>query len=157
MNKRQRRDHSAVFRVTRNSEYEIDDDEVEDLLKTIEEEVRKRRRGFAVRLEIETDAQPELQSFLMTALDRTLPFTEIDCIAMRIADNLNFDMARADDALFDKHSVIAECRSCLVSGCYQRFLKIIQGIHSPHPFAATTSHGFAKPRITNTVRQFVGA
>jgi len=62
-------EHSAVFRVTRNSEYEIDDDEVEDLLKTIEEEVRKRRRGFAVRLEIETDAQPELQSFLMTALD----------------------------------------------------------------------------------------
>lgn len=62
-------EHSAVFRVTRNSEYEIDDDEVEDLLKTIEEEVRKRRRGFAVRLEIETDALPELQSFLMTAVD----------------------------------------------------------------------------------------
>ena len=39
-------DHATVFRVTRNSEYEIDDDEVEDLLKTIEEEVRKRRRGI---------------------------------------------------------------------------------------------------------------
>ena len=38
--------HATVFRVTRNSEYEIDDDEVEDLLKTIEEEVRKRRRGL---------------------------------------------------------------------------------------------------------------
>ena len=45
--------HATVFRVTRNSEYEIDDDEVEDLLKAIEEEVRKRRRAFAVRLEIE--------------------------------------------------------------------------------------------------------
>src|SRR5205085_12665806 len=30
---------ATVFRVSRNSEYEIDDDEVEDLLKTIEEEV----------------------------------------------------------------------------------------------------------------------
>ena len=49
-------EHATVFRVTRNSEYEIDDDEVEDLLKTIEEEVRKRRRGVAVRLEIEADA-----------------------------------------------------------------------------------------------------
>ena len=42
-------DNATVFCVSRNSEYEIDDDEVEDLLKTIEEEVRKRRRSFAVR------------------------------------------------------------------------------------------------------------
>jgi polyphosphate kinase len=62
-------EHSAVFRVTRNSEYEIDDDEVEDLLKAIEEEVRKRRRGFAVRLEIEECAQPEVSQFLMQSLD----------------------------------------------------------------------------------------
>jgi polyphosphate kinase len=62
-------EHATVFRVTRNSEYEIDDDEVEDLLKTIEEEVRKRRRGFAVRLEIETDAPAEVSGFLMQALD----------------------------------------------------------------------------------------
>jgi polyphosphate kinase len=62
-------DPSAVFRVTRDSEYEIDDDEVEDLLKTIEEEVRKRRRGDAVRLEIDTGASPEIEQFLMQALD----------------------------------------------------------------------------------------
>jgi polyphosphate kinase len=62
-------ERAFVFRVTRNSEYEIDDDEVEDLLKTIEEEVRKRRHGFAVRLEIEADAPPEVSNFLMQALD----------------------------------------------------------------------------------------
>src|SRR5262245_50688177 len=62
-------EHSTLFRVTRNSEYEIDDDEVEDLIKTIEEEIRKRRRAFAVRLEIEADAPPEVNSFLMQALD----------------------------------------------------------------------------------------
>jgi polyphosphate kinase len=62
-------EQATVFRVTRNSEYEIDDDEVEDLLKAIEEEVRKRRRGDAVRLEIEADAPPEVQQFLMAALD----------------------------------------------------------------------------------------
>jgi polyphosphate kinase len=62
-------EHATVFRVTRNSEYEIEDDEVEDLLKAIEEEVRKRRRGDAVRLEIEADAPPEAQQFLMEALD----------------------------------------------------------------------------------------
>ena len=59
---------TMLFRVTRNSEYEIDDDEVEDLMKTIEEEVRKRRRGAAVRLEIEGDAPPEISMFLMQSL-----------------------------------------------------------------------------------------
>ncbi|MBI2807014.1 MAG: polyphosphate kinase 1 [Planctomycetes bacterium] len=62
-------EHASVFRVSRNSEYEIDDDEVEDLLKTIEEEVRKRRRGFAVRLEIEANAHPVISNYLMQSLD----------------------------------------------------------------------------------------
>ena len=62
-------EHASVFRVSRNSEYEIDDDEVEDLLKTIEEEVRKRRRAFAVRLEIEANAHPVISNYLMQALD----------------------------------------------------------------------------------------
>ena len=62
-------DAHTVFRVTRNSDFEIDDDEVEDLLKTIEEEVRKRRRGAAVRLQIQAEAPVEVEQFLMTALD----------------------------------------------------------------------------------------
>ena len=60
---------ATVFRVTRDSEYEIGDDEVEDLLKTIEEEVRRRRRGNAVRLQIENDAPADVVQFLMHSLD----------------------------------------------------------------------------------------
>lgn len=60
---------ASVFRVTRDSEYEIGDDEVEDLLKTIEEEVRRRRRGNAVRLQIENDAPADVVQFLMHSLD----------------------------------------------------------------------------------------
>jgi polyphosphate kinase len=66
-------EHDTVFRVTRNGDYEIDDDEVEDLLKTIEEEVRKRRRGAAVRLQIEAGAPPEVEQFLTVALDLDPP------------------------------------------------------------------------------------
>jgi polyphosphate kinase len=62
-------DSATVFRVTRNSDFEIDDDEVEDLLKTIEEEVRRRRQGAAVRLEIEADAPPEVEQLLMAKLE----------------------------------------------------------------------------------------
>jgi polyphosphate kinase len=44
---------AQAFRVTRNSDLYIDEEEVENLLKKIEEELRNLRRGAAVRLEIE--------------------------------------------------------------------------------------------------------
>ena len=51
-----------VFRVTRDSEFELDED-VDDLLRAIEASVKQRRRGHAVRLEIEADAPAELEQF----------------------------------------------------------------------------------------------
>ncbi len=69
-------EHDAAFRVTRNSDIAIDDDEVEDLLKTVEEEVRKRRRGAAVRLQLQASASPEIEHFLVNALD----LDSVDCI-----------------------------------------------------------------------------
>ena len=44
---------AQAFRVTRNSDLYIDEEEAENLLKKIEEELRNLRRGAAVRLEIE--------------------------------------------------------------------------------------------------------
>jgi polyphosphate kinase len=49
-----------AFRVTRNSDLYIDEEEAQNLLKKIEEELRNLRRGAAVRLEIEDGAHPEL-------------------------------------------------------------------------------------------------
>jgi polyphosphate kinase len=60
-------EQAVVFRVTRDSEFELDED-VEDLMRAIEENVKQRRRGEAVRLEIEADAPPEVEQFLLHAL-----------------------------------------------------------------------------------------
>jgi polyphosphate kinase len=53
-----------AFRVTRNSDLYIDEEEAENLLKKIEEELRNLRRGAAVRLEIEEGVDPELLTTL---------------------------------------------------------------------------------------------
>jgi polyphosphate kinase len=45
-----------MFRVTRNFDIEIDDEEAEDLLRTLQAELRRRERGHAVRLEVSGDA-----------------------------------------------------------------------------------------------------
>ena len=49
-----------AFRVTRNSDLYIDEEEAENLLKKIEDELRNLRRGAAVRLEVEDGVHPEL-------------------------------------------------------------------------------------------------
>ncbi|MEY2881611.1 MAG: hypothetical protein RLZZ15_3991 [Verrucomicrobiota bacterium] len=57
-----------AFRVTRNSDLYIDEEESANLLKTIEEELRNRRRGAAVRLEVERAMDRELFALLCTQL-----------------------------------------------------------------------------------------
>jgi polyphosphate kinase len=58
----------SSFRVTRNFDLSIDEDEADDLLKTIQKELRRRERGSAVRLEIAHDTPIEVVVFLRQAL-----------------------------------------------------------------------------------------
>jgi polyphosphate kinase len=53
------------FRITRNSDLYIDEEEAENLLRTIEDELRKRARGNAVRLEIEHGCPADLRRVLL--------------------------------------------------------------------------------------------
>jgi polyphosphate kinase len=53
------------FRITRNSDLYIDEEEAENLLRTIEDELRKRARGNAVRLEIEQGCPADMRSVLL--------------------------------------------------------------------------------------------
>jgi polyphosphate kinase len=57
-----------VFRVTRNFDLEIDEEEGEDLLQTIQQELRRRERGNAVRLEVAGDPTPASLAKLVKAL-----------------------------------------------------------------------------------------
>jgi polyphosphate kinase len=58
-----------AFRVTRNSDLYIDEEEAENLLKKIEEELRNLRRGAAVRLEIEDGVDAEMLGLLCGHLE----------------------------------------------------------------------------------------
>ena len=60
-----------LFRVTRNADFEIEEDEADDLLLAIEEEVRRRRFGAAVRLEVERDMPPSTQALLLQGIGLT--------------------------------------------------------------------------------------
>jgi len=53
------------FRITRNSDLYIDDEEASNLLATIEQELQNRNRGNAVRLEVKATCPPEIRSYLL--------------------------------------------------------------------------------------------
>ena len=63
-----------AFRVTRNSDLYIDEEESENLLKKIEEELRNLRRGAAVRLEIESGVDETLFTTLCGYLGLSLEY-----------------------------------------------------------------------------------
>src|SRR5205809_1084631 len=58
-----------AFRVTRNSDLYIDEEEAENLLRTIEQELRRSSRGNAVRLEVEADCPRDFRDLLLAFFD----------------------------------------------------------------------------------------
>jgi polyphosphate kinase len=73
------------FRVTRNSDLFVDDEEVDDLRRALEGELAHRRYGAAVRLEVSRDCPPDLDSFLM----RQFTLNEVDFYEVSGPVNLN--------------------------------------------------------------------
>jgi polyphosphate kinase len=59
---------SHLFRVTRNADFTVEEDEADDLLMAIEEELRRRRFGAAVRLEVERTMPAATRNLLLRGL-----------------------------------------------------------------------------------------
>jgi polyphosphate kinase len=64
-------DEVHAFRVTRNSDLYIDEEEAENLLRSIEQELRRSSRGNAVRLEVEADCPKDVLELLLRFFDLT--------------------------------------------------------------------------------------
>ncbi len=62
---------SVAFRVTRNADLTVEDEEADDLLAAIELELRRRRFGKAVRLEVEQDISAEALELIRDELELT--------------------------------------------------------------------------------------
>ena len=62
---------SHLFRVTRDADIEIQEDEASDLLATIEQEVRRRRFGAVVRLEVAPKTPKRVRKLLQKQLEIT--------------------------------------------------------------------------------------
>ncbi|WP_456236267.1 RNA degradosome polyphosphate kinase [Devriesea agamarum] len=57
-----------IFRVTRNEDMEVEEDDAENLLQVLEKELLRRRFGAPVRLELEEGIEPEVREWLVREL-----------------------------------------------------------------------------------------
>ncbi|MCZ9339045.1 RNA degradosome polyphosphate kinase, partial [Streptomyces sp. TRM76130] len=62
---------SHAFRVTRNEDLEVEEDDAENLLKALEKELMRRRFGPPVRLEVEESIDREVLDLLVRELKIT--------------------------------------------------------------------------------------
>lgn len=89
------------FRVTRNSDLFVDDEEVDNLLRAIEGELAQRRYGAAVRLETSLDCPDDIITFLL----RQFALTKDDLFQVNGPVNLNrlaaiYDLVERPDLKF---------------------------------------------------------
>ena len=66
-------EEAATFRVTRNADLTLEDEEAEDLLEALEMELRRRRFNKAVRLEVSESMSDEMLDLLVSELEMTQP------------------------------------------------------------------------------------
>ena len=86
---------------------------------------------------------------MVAALDRTVALTEVDDLAVTVAEDLEFDVARFFDVVFDVNRTVAERFFGLVGGDMILFgdRDIVMG--DAHAATAAAGDGFNDDRIAN--------
>ena len=95
---------------------------------------------------IERDARRFLEHFLMTALDRTLAFAEVDARAVRVGEDLELDVPRAPHVPFEQHRVVAERRLRFPPRARERFVERREIGDDAHPSSAAAGARFDQQR-----------
>jgi polyphosphate kinase len=89
---------SAPFRITRNSNLYLEEEEARTLLEAVDSQVAQRRKGEAVRLEVEAGAHPEIVTHLLSTfeLDESLAFRVKGPVNLQRLFHLYDETARPD-------------------------------------------------------------
>ena len=90
-----------------------------------------------------------LDDFLVVALDRALALEQVHELAVAVAGELHFEVARPLNQLFKQHAVIAKGTLRLVSRQIKLRQKIGQVVDPAHAFAAAAGAGLDQQRRAN--------
>ena len=86
---------------------------------------------------------------LLAALNGTLTLAQINAVAVAVTENLNFNVARLGDELFDEDTIIAERIGGLVLRGLEPFARAVVVPSDTHPLTTATSGGFDHDGISD--------
>ena len=114
------------FRVTRNADIEIDEDEENgDLLLTMESELTRRRFGKVVRLEVPPDLSADLLDLLLREMGATVDQVYRVEGPLDLGGLLTLTSLPRDDLKYEPFNGVIPSRLAPVGGVYPDFFKVI--------------------------------
>ena len=76
------------------------------------------------------------KNLLVSTLDGTVAFVEVNDVTGAVAQHLDFDVARTFDELLDEHGAVAECRQRLRRRPPEVLLHLVHFADDAHPATA---------------------
>ncbi len=97
---------------------------------------------------------PLLHQFLVAALDGAIAFAQVNGVAVLVAENLDFDVARGFEEFFDVDGVVAEIRGGLGPCGFEGLLEIVRMADDLHSLAAAAAGSFNEDREAHALGDF---
>jgi polyphosphate kinase len=146
-----------TFRVTRNEDLEVEEDDAENLLQALEKELLRRRFGPPVRLEVAEDVDPHIRELLVRELGVSeaevyeLP-EPLDLRALNLVADLDRPALHYPKFVPATHRLLAEVESAKPSDIFASVKSRDVLLHHPYDSFSTSVQAFleqaaADPRV----------
>ena len=136
-----------AFRVTRNEDLEVEEDDTENLLKAIEQELLRRKFGPPVRLEVEESIDQKILDLLVSELDITqdevfrLP-GPLDLGSLNQVADLGRDELKFDPFVPGTHPHLSEVETASPADMFAALRERDVLVHHPYDSFATSVQRF---------------
>ncbi len=135
------------FRVTRNEDLEVEEDDAENLLKALERELQRRRFGPPVRLEVEQSIDPHVLELLVSELDVTTDEVfhlrgPLDLTGLHVIADLDRAELKFPAFVPATHSHLAEVESASPADMFAAISRRDVLLHHPYDSFATSVQRF---------------
>jgi polyphosphate kinase len=136
----------GAFRVTRDADFEVSD-EADDLLEAVELELRRRRFGDAVRIEVSESMSEEMRARLLEGLDADEDQLYPIAGLLDLADVMQLARLERPDLKDDPWMAVTQPRIAELSSASEFFEEIRRGdilVHHPYESFATSFEAFVR-------------
>ena len=106
---------------------------------------------FGAHFLIDERARRLFQDLLVAPLDGAFPLTQIDHVPMGVGEHLDFNMARLEDQLFEKHPSIAEARFRFRRTSAKGLVQFGSLHHLANSLAAAAGRGLEHHRVSDVL------